>query len=259
MESGAQRSLVTLSIDLELDIHQQTEESRDRLDGIRSELLSLLQQHQLKATWAVADPAISAATDAIFAADRGHEIAVLADRSWFGAGSGRVRLRRELSRRFDRARRCGISLSTLVLRNVDEVTEVDLLLEQGISAIRGPARPIGEAAPIVRTSPRADIWHLPSAWKLPTQSAWWLPANWSIKRRIRSAARLNLPVHLAIDSPKLVEEDATALENLGELLGWISSQCSNGQLENTTLGSVGKQFVELHVATPSRSILRPAA
>lgn len=259
MSGGAQGSLFTLSIDLELDLHQQTEERRDRLDGIRTELLSLLQQHQLKATWAVADPAISAATDAILASNRDHEIAVLADRSWFGAGAGRVRLRRELARRFERARRSGIDVSTLVLRNVDEVTEVDLLLEQGISAIRGPARPIGEPGPVARTSSRADIWHLPSAWQAPTQSAWWLPANWFVKRRIRQAMRQRLPIHLAIDSPRLVEEDATALANLSELVAWLAAQCAAGQLENATLGDVGRQFVEQHVATPSRSILRPAA
>ncbi len=259
MDSGAQGSLFTLSIDLELDIHQQTEAYRQRLDDLRNNLITLLEQHQMPATWAVADPAISAATEPIFASTVPHELAVLADRTWFGAGSGRLRLRRELGRRFDRARRAGISLSTLVLRNVDEVSEVDALVEHGISAIRGPARPIGETVDPPRSSLRADIWHQPVAWQLPLQSAWWLPTNWSLKRRIRKAMRQHSAVHLAIDSPRLVEEDGLALGTLRELLGWLAAQQSAGHLQIATLGEIGKQFVEQHAPTPSRSILRPAA
>jgi hypothetical protein len=259
MESGAQSSLFTLSIDLELDIDQQNESLRQRLDDLRSELILLLDQHQLPATWAVADPAISASTEPILASPIGHELAVLADRSWFGAGSGRLRLRRELSRRFDRARRAGISLSTLALRNVDEVTEVDLLVEQGIVAIRGPAVSPDETSRPVRSSSRADIWHLPAAWQLPMQSAWWLPSNWSIKRRIRQALRNQSAVHVAIDSPLIVEDDTSSLEGLGELFAWISALSAAGQLQVSTLGRLGKQFVSQHAATPSRSILRPAA
>lgn len=259
MERGAQGSVLTLSIDLELEINQQTETCRLRLDDLRAELIALLDQHQIPATWAVADPAISAATEPIFASRIGHELAVLAEQSWFGAGSGRLRLRRELGRRFDRARRAGISLSTLVLRNVDEVSEIDLLVEHGITAIRGPARPAGEAVSPARPSSRADIWHLPAAWQFPMQSAWWLPANWSIKRRIRQSMRQNLPIHLAIDSPRLVEEDAASLDGLSELLRWIAALNAAGQLQLATLGDLGRKFVELHAATPSRSILRPAA
>jgi hypothetical protein len=170
-----------------------------------------------------------------------------------------LRLRRELGRRFDRARRAGISVSTLVLRNVDEVAEADLLVDQGISAIRGPARPVGETVGQPRSASRADIWHLPSAWQMPLQSAWWLPANWSLKRRIRQAMRQNTAVHLAIDSPRLVEDESLSLDSLNELLAWIAIQQSAGQLQVATLGQIGRQFVELHAPTPSRSILRPAA
>lgn len=259
MDIRSQGSVLTLSIDLELDIDQQTEACRERLDELRTELISLLNRRELPATWAVADPAISAATDPILRSKLGHELAVLADQSWYGPGAGRQRLRRELGRRFDRARRAGISLSTLVLRNVNEVSDIDLLVEQGITAIRGPADDAQRPHEGPRSASRADIWHLPSAWRMPTQSAWWLPANWSSKRRIRQAIRKQTAVHLAIDTPRLVDDDPGALENIEGLLAWVSQLVKQGQLQVSTLGSLGKRFVQEHAATPSRSILRPAA
>jgi hypothetical protein len=259
MENGVQGSLFTLSIDLELDLHQQTDSFSRRLDDVRTTLLRVLDQHQIPATWAVADPAISAATEPIRASRLGHEMAVLADQTWFGAGSGRLRLRRELSRRFERARRAGIEVSTLVLRNVDEASDIDLLVEQGITAVRGPAVDRESGATGTRSIPRADIWHLASPWQIPMQSSWWMPANWSIKRRIRQALRKQTAVHLAVDTPSLVEADSSMLEGLEELFRWIGGLAKAGQLELTTLGALGKQFVEQHLSTPSRSILRPAA
>src|SRR5262245_963733 len=81
-----------LSIDLELDLaHHEPSEQR-RLDEVRRRLVDFTQLHRLPATWAVADPTLSAATESVLAARAGHEIAVLGEPAWLGRGCGRLRL-----------------------------------------------------------------------------------------------------------------------------------------------------------------------
>src|SRR6186997_582253 len=128
-----------LSVDLEPDPAQPDGGLIDRLDQLRRRLIELTGSLAVPATWAVADPVLSVATESILNTKAGHEIAVLGDRAWLGPGCGRVRLQRELARRFDGARKAGISVTTLALRNLDQVRELDLLLDHGITALRGPA------------------------------------------------------------------------------------------------------------------------
>src|SRR5688572_19137179 len=107
------RGTVVLSIDLELDLeHTQPGLSR-RLDDVRSQLIDLAGKWHVPATWAVADPMLSAATEPIMRAAGGHEIAVLGDLAWLGTGCGRDRLARELVRRFSVPCKAGISVHTL--------------------------------------------------------------------------------------------------------------------------------------------------
>ena len=105
MISGRGTGTLILSIDLELDLNDQEPTLQQRLDDVRRQLVELTCAHRLPATWAVADPTLSAATESILACGCGHEIAVLGDRAWLGPGCGRLRLSRELARRFVGARR----------------------------------------------------------------------------------------------------------------------------------------------------------
>ena len=82
MESTAE---VVFSIDLELEIERQSWDRQDRLAEIGSELLRLLDRHQIPATWGVADPSLSAATESILASSTPHEVAVLGDRSFLAS------------------------------------------------------------------------------------------------------------------------------------------------------------------------------
>src|SRR5262245_42703473 len=123
-DSGATGTLV-LSIDLELDLEQHAAPLGRRLDEVRATLIRLTSEAGIPATWAVADPMLSAASDSILTAKCGHEIAVLGDRAWLGPGCGRERLTRELARRFSTPRKAGIPVSTLVLRNLEDLADLD--------------------------------------------------------------------------------------------------------------------------------------
>src|SRR3954470_11206434 len=124
MSGGERLGTLILSVDLEADTESQKGHQERQLDEVRRQLLELTSEAGVPATWAVADPMLSAAREAVLSADCGHEIAVLGHRVWLGKGCGRERLARELSRRFSAPRKAGIPVSTLVLRNVDELSEV---------------------------------------------------------------------------------------------------------------------------------------
>src|SRR5262245_23352777 len=128
MSGGRDVGKVVVSIDLELDLHHHDGRFDRRLDELRSRLIEITRSAGIPATWAVADPMLSAATEQILAADSRHEIAVLGDQAWLGPGCGRARLARELARRISAPRKNGLPVSTLALRNVAQVIDRDLLL-----------------------------------------------------------------------------------------------------------------------------------
>src|SRR5262245_1014253 len=126
---------VVLSIDVELDLDHQQVHFQRRLDEVRRQLVELTKATKVSATWAVADPLLSAATESILLAGCEHEVAVLGEQTWIGQGCGRGRLTRELARRFVAPRKLGIPVTTLVLRNVEKVIDLDLLNEHSVTAV----------------------------------------------------------------------------------------------------------------------------
>ena len=111
MSGGDPVGTLILSIDLELDLEHYETLLQRRLDEVRKQLIDLSRIANISATWAVADPMLSAASESILAAGCGHEIAVLGDQAWLGPGCGRDRLARELTRRFSVPRNHGIPVS----------------------------------------------------------------------------------------------------------------------------------------------------
>src|SRR5580765_5341788 len=117
MTSGDALGTLVLSIHLELELEEQDRRAEQRLDDIRRRLIEVTKAGKVPATWAVADPMLSAASESILAAGVGHELAVLGDEAWLGQGCGRGRLARELTRRFSAPRKSGMKVGTLLLRN----------------------------------------------------------------------------------------------------------------------------------------------
>jgi hypothetical protein len=212
-----------LSVDLEPDALQHGGPEPELLDHLRRRLIDLLGTHAAPATWAVADPIRSVATDSLLAAGSGHEIAVLGDRAWLGPGSGRLRLERELVRRFDGARKAGIPVTTLALRNLDS-SRAGPAADHGITALRGPATDSQPAADQPTPPIRFGIWQAPPGCKVPGRSSWWLPAAWSLCRQIkRSTARQSI-VHLHIDAPRLAASGEYELQMLSRVLRYAAAR-----------------------------------
>jgi hypothetical protein len=249
-----------LSVDLELDLDHQDLPGQERLDHVRRQLVEGMRQAGVAATWAVADPALSAATESILAADPGHEIAVLGDQAWLGPGSGRMRLNRELERRFGGARKAGIASTTLALRNVDHVVDLDLLLDHGITAVRGAAvNALRQVRRLSAPAIRYGVWQAPAAWRIPPHSGWWSPTTWSICREIKRAITLGTLVHLEIDAPRLVESTEHELTAMLRVLRFAATRRDGGKLRIETIRQVAERTLSERAALPSRSILKPAA
>ena len=265
MASGEQRKrlprarpAVVLSIDLELDLDHSEPSLPRRLDEVRSQLIDLAAKWSVPATWAVADPMLSAATEPILRSAGGHEIAVLGDRAWLGPGCGRDRLSRELTRRFTVPSKAGIPVHSLVLRNVEQVTDLDLLITHGVTAICDPAI---EAAP-ARNRPlpiRFGIWYPPPAWRLPPHATWWSPTAWQIRREIQRATRTGAVLHLRLDALSLIDAPNGGLPLVHWLFAYLGRSREAGRIELSTIGAQAAAALSYRAGKPSRSALRPAA
>jgi hypothetical protein len=194
------------------------------------------------------------------AAQPAHEIAVLGDRAWLGPGCGRMRLERELARRFDGARKAGIPVTTLALRNLDQVRDLDLLLDHGVTALRGVAAvSLAEARRQASPPIRYGIWQVPSGWKVPARSSWWMPAAWSICREIKRALVRSSLVHLQIHAIDLAATGQNGLGIVERTVRYAAARRDAGQLTISTVSQIAAQLLAERSTAPSRSILRPAA
>src|SRR5688572_29258321 len=70
-------------------------EHKKELAGVTKQLIDLMDIHGMPATWAVSDPAHSAATSRILRSAVPHELAILGDANWLGQEAGRTRFARE--------------------------------------------------------------------------------------------------------------------------------------------------------------------
>src|SRR5204863_6728571 len=99
---------------------------------------------------------------------------VLGERFWLGDGTTPSRLAQEFQRRFDGARRAGLEVSTLLLRETPEHLDLNVLLGHGITGIRGPAVPaIAERVGHRTGAMRYGIWQVQSPTQVPLSRSWW--------------------------------------------------------------------------------------
>ena len=246
--------VVVFSVELELAIGRPSHERQQRLDHVAGELLALFSRHQVPATWAVADPARSAATPALWKTGLGHEIAVLGESSWIGRGAGRLRVERELARRFGGARSAGMSVGTLILRNVAGQVDLDLLLAHNITAV---SMPHGTAERTAETL-RFGVWQAPPPWRLPLAPRWWMPLGWQAARHLHETVSRRQVLHVSIDGDALVDQNR-GLEQVLSIVGQTAELRSAGKLLVQTLGELGSENLAQRSAQPAKSLLAPAA
>lgn len=253
-------SVLILSVDLELEIDHSDQLREERLDAVRTHLVRLTEQHRVPATWAVADPLLSAATEQVLRGSVGHELAVLGDRTWIGPGYGRGRIARELDRRFTRARKVGIPVRTLALRNVEPASILEILHKHHVSAVRGPAvDSAAEARRLGMLPIRFGVWQAPTAWRLPLRPRWWLSGAWAICHEIRRTIQRGSTLHLAIDGPRLVDWGADAFSVIESVVQFAAARRDAGLLRIATQGQLAEEALRDRAAISTRSILRPAA
>jgi hypothetical protein len=229
------------------------------LAKLTRELIELMESHRLPATWAVNDPAHSAATPHILRSVLDHEMAILGDTNWLGPTAGRTRFARELTRRVSQARFAGMQMTSLVPRVASVKRHIDLVLKQHITAIAGV--PVPDIA-LQSTCPHAlhyGLWELPENGRLPVPGRWWTSGKRAVLRQIRRATAVASRYHLVIDGPALLDAGPGATKVADWLMHRIAEMRNRGLIEVETLGAAAARLSTVRTATPQQSILRRAA
>jgi hypothetical protein len=235
-------------------------ERHEDLANVTGQLIALMDTHRLPVTWAVSDPAYSAATSLILRSAVAHELAILGDPNWLGPMAGRTRFARELARRVAQARSAGLAVTTLVPRVASIERHIDLIVKQRITAVAGIDESVSAARQIA--TPRAlhyGVWELPVAGSLPRRSTWLLSGGWSTWRRIRRAAHDAATYHLLIDAPAICEEGRYAQKTIAWLMGRVAGLRDRGLLRVETLRDAAAHLADVPAVKPQQSILRRAA
>jgi hypothetical protein len=262
MSSCLTRPTLTISVDLEYDVVQAPLARQRALEELTDRLLDLFVRYEMPATWAVADPAISAARQRV-AAHACHELALLGDASWVGRAAGRGRFARELERRAKRARGEGLPLHTLVLKTVLPIDHCDLVIKEGIVAARHPsaAHMAGSPRRLHPQTLRFGLWGFPVSFTLPGASRWWPGGGGTRAARLAIDEAINEKglVQLVVDAPALAARGHSAERVLERVLEHAGRRRRHALLEIATLGATARKLAGAHQGQPSRSILRPAA
>lgn len=248
--------LCTVQLDPLAD-RQGTEDQRE-LGSLARRLIGLMDSHRLPTTWAVSDPAHSAATSLILRSAVEHELAILGDTYWLGPTAGRTRFARELARRMLQARSAGIHVTTLVPRVATIERHIDLLVKQRISAICGGV--VSEPSQQL-PSPRAlhyGVWELPVTCGLPVRSSWFSRGGWATWRRIRRAAHEAATFHLLIDAPAITQDARRAEKTVAWLMRRVAELRDRGLVDVETLRAAASRLASVPAPAPQQSILRAA-
>ncbi len=261
MSIALPRGILAISVDLELDALQSRPQQQRSLTRVATQLLQLFAKHRLPATWGLADPAVSPSTELLTRSNIPHEIAVLGDSMWVGSSGGRVRFSRELQRRVGQAREAGLPVTSLMLRNVNLDAHLDLVVKNGITAVRGPASACRKSEFNQPQSLYAGLWLMWPSRVLPGVSRYW-PGGGSVRatrRGLEQSVQRREVFHLLINSEELTERGWLALHGIESVLRRAAKLRSQGRLEIVTLSGAVGLLSNVRQTAPARSILRPAA
>jgi hypothetical protein len=246
-----------LTVELDPVADGQSLQRHRGLAQLTSRLADLFSVHRLPATWAVGDPAQSAATSTVLLSGVGHEMAVLGDPTWLGPTAGRTRFARELARRVTQARRTNIEITTLVPRVAPIDQDIDLVVKLGINAVAGVGQPMGRRFQLPPTRAlHYGVWELPVSAKIPVASSWLISGGRSLLRQIRRAARDSAMFQLVIDAPAIEQLDPKAEKTIAWLLQRVAQLRDRGILCVETLGAAAARLSDVPARSPQQSILR---
>jgi hypothetical protein len=234
-------------------------EKHPKLAEFMRHMLQLADEHQLPVTWAVSDPAYSAATPLILRSSTPHELAILGDANWVGPTAGRTRFARELARRVSQARGAGINLNTLVTRVESVHRHIDLVIKQQISAVSGVEPPQAPRGPAVPRALHYGVWEIPVAASLPLRTRWWFSGKWFLFKQIRAAAHSGAEFQMVVDAPAIDHEGHGDLRLVDWLMRRVAELRNRGMVSVETLAQAAARLSAVRSATPQHSILRMVA
>lgn len=254
-----QVGIVHLTIEAEpSDIDRNLERHRG-LAKVTEQLFETFNRHSLPATWAVGDPAHSAAASLVAASKTKHSLALLGDCYWIGKTAGRTRFARELARRVSQSRSAGIEAVTLVPRVAPIAEHIDLVVKHGIRAVVATGRAAARQG--AASGPRPlhyGVWEFSTSERLPVASRWIMGGAWKLARTIRSAARARSTLHLLIDAAAVESAGRSGTRSIEQVTGRIAKLRDRGLLQVETLGAAVERLSQREPSTPQRSILRAA-
>jgi hypothetical protein len=228
------------------------------LAGVTRRLISLADSQRLPVTWAVNDPAHSAATSLILESSVEHEMAILGDTNWVGVTAGRTRFARELIRRLTQARATGVEVTSLVPHVASVADHIDLVVKQHITAVAGVEAP---RSPRHVATPRAlhyGVWELPISQNLPLLSTRFFHGKRNLWKCIRRRAKDAGTFHLMLDAPAIAEAGANAERTVNWLAKRIALFRDRGFIQVETLRKASARLADVPAVRPQRSILRAA-
>lgn len=246
---------VSVSVDLELAIGRQTTQGQERLEALTAGLVEILDTQGISATWGVSNPALSAARDVILSTKSRQEIAVLGERFWLGDGTSPSRLAQEFERRFEGARRAGLEVSTLMLRETAEHLDLNLLLRHGVQAVRGPAIVASAEAISRSTAMRFGIWQAQRPILVPLSGSWWQAEPWAFQQRLKWAEHGKLSLNLVLDAGKMAELPDLGLSAMAKVVRQIGQMAERQPARFVTLRELALQNLSRRTSQPSRSVL----
>jgi len=235
-------------------------EGLSRLPSVTQGLIALMNSLRFPTTWAVSDPAFSAARPQVLCSAVTHELAISGDPSWVGPTAGRTRFARELARRVSQARHAGINVSSFVPRVASVQRHIDLVVKQQITAVAGVT--IDSKCHLQAASPRMlhyGVCEFPTNAHFPPKTAWFFNGAWAVWRCVSLVVRHATTFHLVIDAPTVAKRGHRAEKAIALLMERIAGLSDRGLVVPVTLRTAAALLTEVPLRSPQRSILRPAA
>ncbi len=247
-----------VSVDLEVAVDRLGHRQEAGLERVTDDLLKLFARHSMAATWAVADPLHSAATERIRSANKSHEMAILGDSTWVGRTAGRSRFSRELGRRVLSARAAGLEVTTFVPGGTGYAEHLDLVHKHGITGVRTQTSQLtGKRKSHGMATLRYGLVEFPVGVALPAEGNW-LNKLGRLSLAFRAVDRQDF-CQLVLDAPALIAAGPAAMRTVQRVVERAARLRDRHLLAIETLGKTAANLRHAPQREPSQSILRRAA
>jgi hypothetical protein len=228
-------------------------QAHKNLDAASTTILGQLNEAGISATWGLESPADDPWARTLADRHPRHEIALLGDATWVGAGASRARFAGELTKRVTKARAIGIGLSSLVLTDTDLRADLDIAVKHGVTAVRPTSGQSGDPAAL-----RFGLWRVPATLRLTeSRRSLLFAASRTFIRAVDAAVGARGLCHVVIDTQEFSSRHERTIR---QVLAHVARQRVAGRLAVKTLAGLVRDFTcSRQNVLAARSILREAA